>query len=83
MRIANRVFTERALSQVEVVAHLLGNPTEFMHNPTCSFLNVSLVYWHIFRRWNYLRRICGEGLSLKSARMIQYLWRSAEGEYLA
>ncbi|KAM4063530.1 PIF1-like helicase [Hirsutella rhossiliensis] len=29
MRVANRVFTERPLSQVEVVAHLLGYPAEF------------------------------------------------------
>ena len=55
MRIANRVFTDRPLSQVEVVAHLLGYPTEFMHNPTCSYLNVSLLYWVIFRRWSHLR----------------------------
>lgn len=61
MRIANRVFTDRALSQVEVVAHLLGYPTEFMHNPTCSFLNVSLLYWHVFRQWHHLQTMSGEG----------------------
>lgn len=32
VRVANRVFTERAISQVEVTAHLLGYPIEFTHN---------------------------------------------------
>lgn len=32
MRVANRIFTDRSLSQVEVVAHLLGYPTEFVSN---------------------------------------------------
>jgi len=56
MRIANRVFTERALSQVEVVSHLLGYPTEFAHNDAWTFLNVSSLYWHIFRRWPHLQQ---------------------------
>ncbi|KAH6956009.1 hypothetical protein BKA56DRAFT_602817 [Ilyonectria sp. MPI-CAGE-AT-0026] len=34
MRVANRIFTERSLSQVEVI--------------------VSLLYWHVFRRWRHL-----------------------------
>ncbi|KAM4063277.1 PIF1-like helicase [Hirsutella rhossiliensis] len=29
LKVANRVFTERPLSQVEVIAHLLGYPAEF------------------------------------------------------
>ncbi|KAJ4179457.1 hypothetical protein NW767_014631 [Fusarium falciforme] len=32
MRVANRIFTDRPLSQVEVIAHLLGYPTEFASN---------------------------------------------------
>ncbi|KJK73762.1 hypothetical protein H634G_10967 [Metarhizium anisopliae BRIP 53293] len=32
MKVANRVFTERPLSQVEVVADLLGYPTELTNN---------------------------------------------------
>jgi hypothetical protein len=55
VRVANRVFTERALSQVEVTAHLLGYRTEFTHNKTWTGLNVSMLYWHIFRRWSHLR----------------------------
>jgi hypothetical protein len=59
MRVANRIFTERALSQVEVVAHLLGYPTEFANNDGWTFLNASILYWHIFRRWRHLRRASG------------------------
>lgn len=55
MRVANRIFTERALSQVEVVAHLLGYSMEFTHSDAWTFLNVSTLYWHIFRRWAHLR----------------------------
>jgi hypothetical protein len=59
MKVANRIFTERPLSQVEVVAHLLGYPTEFADNDRWTFLNVSILYWHIFRRWRHLRRASG------------------------
>jgi len=59
MRVANRVFTDRALSQVEVVAHFLGHSIEFANNEAWMFLNVSSVYWHIFRRWPHLRRAAG------------------------
>jgi hypothetical protein len=59
MRVANRIFTERALSQVEVVAHLLGYPMEFASNHAWTFLNVSSLYWHVFRRWRHLRRESG------------------------
>ncbi|KAJ0129047.1 Uncharacterized protein HZ326_25057, partial [Fusarium oxysporum f. sp. albedinis] len=59
MKVANRIFTERALSQVEVVAHLLGYPTEFASNDAWTFLNVSSLYWHIFRLWRHLRRESG------------------------
>jgi hypothetical protein len=59
MRVANRVSAERALSQVEVVAHLLGYPTEFTHNGDWTVLNVSALYWHIFRRWPHLQFLAG------------------------
>lgn len=49
MKVANRIFTERELSQVEVVAHLLGYPTEFVSNSTWTFLNVSSLYRYVFR----------------------------------
>jgi len=60
MRVANRIFTERPLSQVEVVAHLLGYKMEFTSNDTWTFLNVSSLYWHVFRRWRHLRCAGGE-----------------------
>ncbi|KAK4061234.1 hypothetical protein Purlil1_14261 [Purpureocillium lilacinum] len=50
MKVANRVFTERPLSQVEVVAHLLGYPSEFSNSSAWAYLNTSVLYWHIFRR---------------------------------
>lgn len=59
MRVANRIFTERPLSQVEVVAHLIGCEMEFASNDAWTFLNVSSLYWHIFRRWVHLRRESG------------------------
>jgi hypothetical protein len=59
MRVANRIFTERSLSQVEVIAHLLGYPAEFTNSSAWTFLNVSLLYWHVFRRWRHLRQESG------------------------
>ncbi|EEU34872.1 uncharacterized protein NECHADRAFT_102243 [Fusarium vanettenii 77-13-4] len=59
MRVANRIFTERSLSQVEVIAYLLGYPTEFTNSSDWTFLNVSLLYWHVFRRWRHLRKESG------------------------
>jgi len=59
MRIANRIFTERPLSQVEVMAYLQGFGTEFTSNEAWTFLNVSSLYWCILRRWHHLRREAG------------------------
>lgn len=59
MKVANRVFTERPLSQVEVVAHLLGYPSEYSSSSAWAYLNTSLLYWHIFRRWRHLRQASG------------------------
>ena len=43
-KVANRVFTERALSQVEVTAHLLGFDIEFTYSKSWVFLNVLSLY---------------------------------------
>ncbi|KJZ69894.1 hypothetical protein HIM_10727 [Hirsutella minnesotensis 3608] len=59
MKVANRVFTERPLSQVEVVADLLGYRTELTNSCAWAYLNVSLLYWHIFREWPHLRQESG------------------------
>ncbi|OAQ60809.1 ATP-dependent DNA helicase PIF1 [Purpureocillium lilacinum] len=63
MKVANRVFTERPLSQVEVVAHLLGYPAEFSNSNAWAYLNTSLLYWQIFRRWRHLRDESGAAVS--------------------
>ncbi|KAI8648527.1 ATP-dependent DNA helicase [Fusarium keratoplasticum] len=63
MRVANRVFTERPLSQVEVIAHLLGYPAEFTNSSAWAYLNTSPLYWHIFRRWRHLRRASGAAVT--------------------
>lgn len=60
VRVANRIFTERALSQVEVAAYLLGFSMEFTHNKIWTYLNVSSLYWEIFRRWEHLRHSVGK-----------------------
>jgi hypothetical protein len=59
LRVANRIFTERALSQVEVVAHFQGYGTEFTSSNAWTFLNVCTLYWHAFRRWPLLRHAAG------------------------
>jgi hypothetical protein len=61
MRVANRIFTERTLSQVEVVAYLQGYGTEFTGAEAWAFLNVCTLYWHIFRRWRHLQCAAGIG----------------------
>ncbi|KAG6979113.1 hypothetical protein FocnCong_v010858 [Fusarium oxysporum f. sp. conglutinans] len=61
LRMANRIFTERTLSQVEVLAHFQGYETELTNSTAWTFLNVCTLYWHIFRRWPLLRRAAGEG----------------------
>ncbi|OAQ57976.1 ATP-dependent DNA helicase PIF1 [Purpureocillium lilacinum] len=67
MRVANRIFTERPLSQVEVVAHLLGYTSEFTNASAWAYLNVSVLYWHVFRRWRHLRQESGTAMADASA----------------
>ena len=55
MRVANRVFTERPLSQVEVVADLLGYRSEFTNSSAWAHLNISVLYWQVFRQRRHLR----------------------------
>ncbi|KAF9774784.1 hypothetical protein IL306_007182 [Fusarium sp. DS 682] len=59
LRVANRIFRERALSQVEVVAYFQGYGTEFTNSNAWTFLNVCTMYWHVFRRWHHLRLAVG------------------------
>ncbi|KJZ68118.1 hypothetical protein HIM_12488 [Hirsutella minnesotensis 3608] len=57
MRAANRIFSERQLSAVEVCYHLLGYHTDFTNVPHWSFLNLTALYWTIFRLWAHLRHL--------------------------
>ncbi|KAM4055528.1 PIF1 protein [Hirsutella rhossiliensis] len=59
LKAANRVFTERSLSQVEVIAHLLGYPAEFSSGAAWAYINVNQLYWAVFRRWQHLRQVSG------------------------
>ena len=59
MRVANRIFSERQLSAVEVCYHLLGYQTDFTNVPNWSFLNLSALYWSVFRQWPHLRHQAG------------------------
>ncbi|XP_044716326.1 uncharacterized protein HRG_09858 [Hirsutella rhossiliensis] len=59
MRTANRIFSERQLSAVEVCYHLLGYDTDFTNVPHWSFLNLTAC-WTIFRLWAHLRHQAGE-----------------------
>lgn len=56
MRAANRIFSERQLSAVEVCYFLLGYQTDFTNVPHWSYINLTALYWTIFRRWIHLRR---------------------------
>ena len=55
MRMANRIFSEKQLSAVEVCYDMLGYQTDFTNVPHWSFLNLNALYWAIFRRWKHLR----------------------------
>jgi hypothetical protein len=46
---ANTIFTERVLSQVEVLTHFQGYETELISSTAWAFLNICTLYWHIFR----------------------------------
>ncbi|KJZ68594.1 hypothetical protein HIM_12014 [Hirsutella minnesotensis 3608] len=56
MRAANRIFSDRQLSAVEVCYFLLGYQTDFTNVPHWSYINLTALYWTIFRRWTHLRR---------------------------
>ncbi|XP_044718819.1 PIF1-like helicase domain-containing protein [Hirsutella rhossiliensis] len=60
---SQQVASRRALSQVEVVAHLLGYPSEFTSSSAWAYLNVSVLYWHVSRRWRHLRQESGTAVA--------------------
>ncbi|WAO96996.1 Helitron-like-N domain-containing protein [Fusarium falciforme] len=78
MRIANRIFTERPLSQVEVIAHFLDYPSEFSSTKQWSYVNMTTLYWAILRRWQYLQR-CSSTLGDDDDRPIENIGGNGNG----
>ena len=55
MRVANRVFTDRELSAVEVANHLLGYPADYTNVQNWTYLRLNTLYWALARRWPHLQ----------------------------
>jgi hypothetical protein len=65
-RWANRIFSDRELSSVEVCYHLLGFQTDFTDNTNWEFVNLNTLYWAAFRRWPGVQRLAGDELHQES-----------------
>ena len=59
VKAANKIFTDRELSAVEVQSHLLGHPTDYTNVQQWTYLYVNSLYWAVWRRWPGLRRLAG------------------------
>jgi Helitron helicase-like domain at N-terminus len=57
LRVANRVFTERELSSVEVANHLLGYETDYTNVKYWSYVKLSSLYAIIAYRWRHLKSL--------------------------
>ena len=55
LRVANRIFTSRELSQPEVLGYLLGFETDFTNVPTWAWVHLGSLYWACARQWPGLR----------------------------
>jgi hypothetical protein len=55
LRVANRIFSSRELSQPEVLGYLLGFETDFSNVSTWSWVHLHALYWAIARQWPGLR----------------------------
>ncbi len=55
LRVANRIFTSRELSQPEVLGYLLGFGTDFTNVPVWTWVHLNALYWAVARRWKGLR----------------------------
>jgi len=51
LRVANRIFTSRELSQPEVLAYLLGFETDFTNVPAWTWVHLNSLYWACARQW--------------------------------
>jgi hypothetical protein len=55
MRLANRVFTDREVSAVEVVNHLFDYETDYTNVRAWTYLHLNTLYWAVARQWPQLR----------------------------
>ncbi len=54
LRVANRIFTSRELSQPEVLGHLLGFGTDFTNVEAWTWTHLDSLYWACARQWSAL-----------------------------
>src|SRR5205814_4785407 len=59
LKLANKVFTHRELSGVEVMSYLLKQPTDYTNVKDWTYLYVNSLYWAVWRRWPGLRTLAG------------------------
>ncbi len=59
MRVANRIFTSRELSQPEVLAYLLGYETDFSNIHSWTWVHLNSLYWACAKEWPALREALG------------------------
>lgn len=55
LRVSNRIFTSRELSQPEVLTYLLGFGTDFSKVRNWTWLHLNTLYWACAREWAGLR----------------------------
>ncbi|KAL6406058.1 hypothetical protein AUP68_10619 [Ilyonectria robusta] len=55
LRVANRIFTSRELSQPEVLGYLLGFGTDFTNVPAWTWVHLNSLYWACARQWPGLK----------------------------
>ncbi|KAK8859546.1 hypothetical protein PGQ11_010280 [Apiospora arundinis] len=55
LRVSNRIFTSRELSQPEVLAYLLGFGTDFSSVRNWTWVHLNSLYWACAREWAGLR----------------------------
>jgi hypothetical protein len=55
MRLANKVFTDRELSAVEVVNHLFDYETDYTNIKVWTYQHLNTLYWAIIRQWPSLQ----------------------------
>jgi len=60
MRLANRVFTDRELSSVEVINHLFGYETDYTNVSEWTYLHLNTLYWAVAKQWCQLQEAIAE-----------------------